>query len=83
MSGAVLLLAFVTAQRLAELVLARRNTARLLARGGVEAAPGHYPLIVLSTPPGWRGSGSRAECAGPVGWLAVYACFRRCAPGCS
>jgi methyltransferase len=43
----VLLLALVTAQRLGELVLARRNTARLLAQGAYEVAPGHYPLIVL------------------------------------
>jgi methyltransferase len=42
----VALLTFVTVQRLAELVLARRNTRRLLARGAVEAAPEHYPLIV-------------------------------------
>lgn len=47
MTGAIALLLFVTAQRLAELVLARRNTARLLARGAVEIAPEHYPLIVL------------------------------------
>jgi methyltransferase len=39
-------LALVTLQRLAELVLARRNTRRLLAQGGVEAAPGHYAAIV-------------------------------------
>jgi methyltransferase len=43
----VLLLGLVTAQRLGELVLARRNTRRLLARGAFEAAPGHYPVIVL------------------------------------
>ena len=42
-----LILAFVTLQRLGELVLARRNTERLLARGGQEAGAGHYPLIVL------------------------------------
>lgn len=42
-----LILAFVTLQRLGELVLARRNTARLLARGGREAGAGHYSLIVL------------------------------------
>ena len=47
MTPAVLLLAFVTAERLAELWLARRNTAALLAQGGHEVAPGHYPLIVL------------------------------------
>jgi len=46
MSAAVALLLFVTAQRAFELVLARRNTARLLAQGAVEIAPGHYPLIV-------------------------------------
>ena len=33
--------------RLAELVYARRNQARLLARGGHEVGAGHYPLIVL------------------------------------
>ena len=41
------ILAFVTVQRLAELVYAKRNTARLLARGAREEAPGHYPLIVV------------------------------------
>jgi len=44
---AVLLLAFVTAERLGELWLARRNTVALLAKGAFEVAPGHYPLIVL------------------------------------
>jgi len=39
-------LALVTLQRLGELALARRNTRRLLAQGGVEIAPGHYPAIV-------------------------------------
>ncbi|MEO5620439.1 MAG: isoprenylcysteine carboxylmethyltransferase family protein [Cypionkella sp.] len=46
MSGAILLLSFVTLSRLGELVLARRNTKALLAQGAVEVAPGHYPLIV-------------------------------------
>jgi methyltransferase len=46
MTIGALILAFVTLQRLAELVIARRNTARLLARGAYEVAPGHYPLIV-------------------------------------
>lgn len=44
---AVLILGFVTAQRLGELLLARRNTARLRAQGACEAGAGHYPLIVL------------------------------------
>jgi hypothetical protein len=44
---ATLLLALVTAEWLAELWLARCNTAALLAKGAFEVAPGHYPLIVL------------------------------------
>ena len=47
MTLAVLLLGAVTAERLAELWLARRNTAALLAQGASEFAPGHYPAIVL------------------------------------
>jgi methyltransferase len=43
----IVLLGLVTAQRLGELVLARYNTRRLIARGAYEVAPGHYPLIVL------------------------------------
>ncbi len=42
----IALLAFVTLQRLVELPIARANTARLLASGAHEVAPGHYPLIV-------------------------------------
>ena len=42
----VLILALVTAQRLGELVVARRNTRRLLAEGGVERGAEHYPLMV-------------------------------------
>lgn len=47
MSIAALILALVTLQRLAELVIAKRNTAALMARGAVEHAPGHYPAIVV------------------------------------
>jgi methyltransferase len=43
---AIAILAFVTAQRLIELPIARANTARLLAAGGREVAPRHYPFIV-------------------------------------
>jgi len=42
----IAILGFVTAQRLIELPIAKANTARLLAAGGYEIAPGHYPLIV-------------------------------------
>jgi methyltransferase len=46
MTIAVLILTLVTLQRLSELVIARRNTAKLLEKGAFEAAPAHYPLIV-------------------------------------
>jgi len=36
----------VTLERLLELPIAARNTARLKAAGGHEVAPGHYPAIV-------------------------------------
>jgi methyltransferase len=42
-----LLLAALVLQRLGELWLARRNTARLMAAGAVEVGAGHYPLFVL------------------------------------
>lgn len=41
------LLGLVTLERLAELVVARRNTAALLAAGGREHSPEHYPVVVL------------------------------------
>lgn len=44
--GAILFLAFIVAQRLSELALARRNTRDLLARGAREVGAAHYPLIV-------------------------------------
>ena len=37
----------VAAQRIAELMLARRNTAQLLAEGGIEHGASHYPLFAL------------------------------------
>ena len=43
---AVLFLGYVIAERLIELPIAARNTRRLLARGGIEHSPRHYPLIV-------------------------------------
>jgi methyltransferase len=44
---AALLLGLVTAERIAELIFARRNTAARMAKGAVEVAPEHYPAIVL------------------------------------
>jgi len=45
-TAAEFILAAVTLQRAAELVLSAFNTRKLLASGGVEVARGHYPLIV-------------------------------------
>ena len=46
MNLSLAVLALVTLQRIGELALARRNTARLKAEGAVEAGAGHYLLIV-------------------------------------
>ncbi|KQM13066.1 isoprenylcysteine carboxyl methyltransferase family protein [Novosphingobium sp. Leaf2] len=46
MNWPYVIMAFVTAQRLAELVIDRRNTARLLADGAWEAGARHYPVMV-------------------------------------
>lgn len=46
MAPGIWLALLVTFQRLAELLLARRNTTRLLARGGREVAADHYHLLV-------------------------------------
>jgi methyltransferase len=43
----VIVLLLVTAQRLSELIIARRNTARLVARGGIESGGAHYPVMVV------------------------------------
>lgn len=43
----LVILALVTAQRLGELVLSRRNTRRLLAAGAYEAGAAHYPAILV------------------------------------
>ena len=73
MTFAALLLGLVTLGRLGELALARRNTARLLARGAVEIAPGHYPAIV-ALHAGWLGALWVYGIGQPVNpiWLAVF-----------
>ena len=73
MTPAALLLAFVTAERLAELWLARRNTAALLADGGFEVAPGHYPFIVALHAL-WLGGLWLIGRARPLnpGWLVIF-----------
>ena len=73
MSGAILLLGFVTAQRLGELALARRNTDRLLAQGGVEHGAAHYPLI-MALHAAWLGGlwAQGWDSALQPAWLLAY-----------
>ncbi len=46
MPEAKIILAFVTLQRLAELLISARNTDALRARGAYEVGAGHYPFMV-------------------------------------
>ena len=70
---ALSLIAVVIVQRLAELWLARRNTRRLLARGGREIGATHYPLIV-TLHAGWIAAllvfGWQTQVSLP--WLVAY-----------
>ena len=74
MTLASTVLALVTLQRLGELVLARRNTRDLLAQGGVEVAPQHYPLIIACHSL-WLASLWLFGWSQPValGWLVLFA----------
>ena len=74
MIGAVAVLAFVTAERVAELFLSKRNTARLLSRGAREIAPAHYPLIV-ALHAAWLGGLWLLAGDRPIlwAWLALFA----------
>lgn len=71
---ALAFIAFLLLQRGAELVLARRNTRRLLARGAVEHGAGHYPLIVAMHA-AWLLAIAVLGWSNPVhlGWLAAFA----------
>jgi methyltransferase len=73
MTTAGLVLGAVTLQRLAELVLARRNTSKLLARGAREIGAAHYPLIV-ALHGAWLGSLWMFGFGQPVNMLA-FACY--------
>ena len=61
MTVALAVVLLVVLQRLSELVIARKNTARLLAEGGREHAAGHYPAIVAL----------HTLWLGVLGWLAL------------
>jgi isoprenylcysteine carboxyl methyltransferase (ICMT) family protein YpbQ len=76
MSLAAIVLALVTLQRLGELVLARHNTARLLAQGAHEVGAGHYPVIVLLHAAWlaglWYLAVVQATAEVDLGWLALF-----------
>ena len=44
---ALCFIAFLIAQRLIELVIAKRNTARLIEKGAYEVGANHYPLMIV------------------------------------
>lgn len=71
------LLGFVTAQRLAELAVARRNTRRLLAAGAREVGAAHYPVIV-AVHALWLAALWVAAWDAPVApvWWAVFAALQ-------
>ncbi len=87
MTLAGLILGLVTLQRLGELILARRNTDRLRARGAYEVAAGHYPLIVVLHGAWlvglWYFVVYRASDSANWGWLGVFVILqaRCCASG--
>lgn len=73
MMTAWIVLTYVTLSRLIELLIARRNTRDLLARGALEVAGEHYPLIVAMHAAWLTGLWLLAPWH-PVrlGWLAVF-----------
>jgi methyltransferase len=74
MTLAVVVLGFVTLQRLGELALARRNTACLKALGAVEAGAAHYPAVVMLHASWLAGLWLLAwEIPPNLAWLALFA----------
>jgi methyltransferase len=73
-TATLLFLGFIVVQRLSELVIAKRNTTNLLAKGAYEVGASHYPVMVAmhST---WIACllifGSDETVS--FGWLAVFA----------
>ena len=73
MGEGVWLIGFLAAQRLAELALVRRNTARLKAEGAVEFGAGHYPVMVALHAAWWLAlAGFGYDRPVNLGWLAVF-----------
>ena len=63
----------VALQRVAELRLARRNAARLLAEGGVEHGAGHYPLFFLIQGVWLLALLILTPTQAPIGWVLLAA----------
>lgn len=73
MTANIIILALITLQRLGELWVSRRNTARLLSQGAREHAAAHYPLIV-AVHVGWLAALWWLAPAQPIAgfWLALF-----------
>jgi methyltransferase len=74
------LIAVVALQRLLELALSRRNTARLLASGAHEVGASHYPLIV-AVHVGWLAAlWMTVPASAPISWpwFAAYLALECC-----
>jgi len=74
--AAYLILALVAIQRLGELVLARRNTQALMARGAVEIGAAHYPLMI-ALHAGWLAAVTGFLPRPPTvnGWMLAVFCI--------
>ncbi len=77
MTAASAIILLVAAERLAELVWARRNTALLLQKGAVEHGASHYPAIVIVHAAWLAGLWllGRNAAVEPL-WLAVFAALQ-------
>lgn len=63
------LIGLVALERLLELALARRNTARLLARGAHEVGANHY-LLIVAVHVGWVASlWATVPASAPISWF--------------
>ncbi len=73
MTLSLVVLGLVTLQRLAELVIANRNTRALIARGAYERGANHYPIMVAMHG-AWLAGLWLLAWNRPIGlgWLAVF-----------
>ena len=67
MIPAIVLLVFVTLQRLAEMVWSRSNERRLESMGAIQAGPKHYPIMV-----GLHGIGEAFTGVARAGVLVIF-----------